>query len=219
MKSLSLTSPLVITIIGHPGSGKSFFARQFAEMFGAPLVSPDFLRHSLVPESSYSQEEDDAIHALSLYMLEELLKTKKTILLDGGANTRATRQEIKRLTSKHGYGYLVVWVQTDEPTSRGRATKRSAKRAGDALNSSMDSDTFTSLAKQLAPPHHSESSIVISGKHTFATQARVVLKKLVKPRDETPLDSQANAHVHAKSSPISSHDIRPNRRGINVSQG
>ena len=47
MKSLSLAKPLVLVVIGLPGAGKSFFARQFSETFGAPMVSGDRIRHVL----------------------------------------------------------------------------------------------------------------------------------------------------------------------------
>lgn len=214
MKSLSLSRPLVIMVIGLPGSGKSFFARQFAEMFGAPLVSTDFVRNALFSESEYSAREDALVGALTHNEIAELLKTHKTVIVDGGVNSRANRTAIERMAHKYGYGKLTVWVQTDEPTSLSRSAKRSDKRKGDELNTSMDPRAFERYKKQFSVPTVSENVIVISGKHTYATQARVVLKKLVAPRDTVTVKREPETrHVAIKSE---QSDVQPRRRNVTI---
>lgn len=215
MKSLSLSRPLVIMVIGLPGSGKSFFARQFADMFGAPLVSTDFVRHALFSEAEYSPREDALVGAITHNETAELLKTNKTLIIDGGVNSRASRTIIERLAHKHGYGKLIIWVQTDEPTSQARAAKRSDKRKNDELNSSMDMKAFERYKKQFSVPTPSENVIVISGKHTYATQARVILKKLVSPRDTVAPERENHArHVTIKTE--ESTDVQPRRRNVTI---
>lgn len=215
MKSLSLTRPLVIMVIGLPGSGKSFFARQFADMFGAPLVSTDFIRHTLFPESKHTVEEEAYVQILAQNQLAELLKTGKTILLDGGTNTRAQRSLVEREAKNHGYGTLTVWAQTDEPTTIARSLKRNAKRQADALNSPLSAETYKRLKKQFSAPSKYENVVVISGKHTYTTQARVVLKKLVAPRD-TVLVGRPNdpSRIDIKSGPDT--DVQPRRHNVTI---
>jgi predicted kinase len=215
MKSLSLSRPLVITLIGLPGSGKSFFARQFADMFGAPLVSVDHIRHTISPDSHYNPQEDLLINELAHSQIVELLKTGKTFLIDGGLNHRPSRLAVERLASKNGYGKLTIWVQTDEPTSISRSMRRSDKRPTDALNAPMDSDMFMRYKKQFTVPSPSENVIVISGKHTFATQARVVLKKLVSPRD-TAVTVRQGIPPRDKPQPDQSSDAEPRRRTVQI---
>lgn len=185
MKSLSLSRPVILIMIGTPGSGKSFFARQFAETFNVPLVSYDGIRSTLFETPKFDREQESFINTIAYQQLIELLKTEKTILLDGGHNVRADRHALAKRALKAGYDTLTIWVQTDEPTSMYRATKRSDKRAGDAYNASISADQFKSLSRQLTPPSPQEPHIVISGKHTYATQAKAVLKKLVAPRQLT----------------------------------
>lgn len=215
MKSLSLSRPLVIMVIGLPGSGKSFFARQFAEMFAAPLVSSDFVRHAVSPESQFNAAEDALVTSLTQHTVEELLKTGKTFLIDGGLNNRTSRHTISRDAKRYGYGILTIWVQTDEPTSLSRSSRRSDKRQADALNAAMSRDEFERYRKQFTIPSASENIVVISGKHTFTTQARVVLKKLVAPR-EIPISHDRDRLVRDNQTPPKPHDIQPRRRNVPI---
>ncbi len=219
MKSLSLSRPLVIMIIGLPGSGKSFFGRQFAEMFGAPIVSTDFVRSTISPESTHNLNEDAVVSTLVNNEITELMKTKKTFIIDGSMNTRTARFAVERAALSKGYGKLTVWVQTDEPTSLARSTKRNQKRTGDLLNASMTIESFERYKKQFSMPHRSENIVVISGKHTFTTQARIILKKLVAPSDVTPAhpeqnDTKSQAAPETKVEPR--HDIQPRRHNVTI---
>lgn len=216
MKSLSLSRPLVIMVIGLPGSGKSFFARQFADMFGAPLVSVDYVRHTISPDSVYTTEEDSYVNALAINQIAELCKTGKTFIVDGGLNHRTARLTVERMATKHGYGKLTIWVQTDEPTSLSRSLKRNAKRATDELNASMDRAAFARYRKMFSIPTPVENIVVISGKHTFATQARVVLKKLVSPRDTIAVSRPHDSSPRAEIKPEKQSDVQPRRRNVTI---
>lgn len=199
-------------VIGLPGSGKSFFARQFAEMFNAPLVSIDYIRNALFATTQYTADEDTLIGSLTSYEVAELMKTQKTFIIDGGLNNRAARLAVEKVAVKSGYGKLIIWIQTDEPTSLVRSTKRSPKRAGDALNVSMDPRAFERYKKQFNVPTISEDAIVISGKHTYATQARVVLKKLVAPREINTTSDVQRPLIKTEEDP----DVQPRRRSVTI---
>lgn len=196
MKSLSLARPLVLIMIGVPGAGKSFFARQFADTFNAPLVSEDYIRASIFENPGYNREENSLVQAIFLQQITELLKTQRTFLIDGGMNARAERYELKKQVHDRGYGTLTIWVQTDEATSRFRSTRRSTRRRGDAYNQSLSEQQFSHLAKRLAGPSAQEDYVVISGKHTYATQARAVLKKIVTPRETAASHQEPSRQVH-----------------------
>lgn len=193
MKSLSLTKPQVLIIIGLPGSGKSFFARQFSETFSAPVVSYDQIRHGIFEQASYDKNELSTIQRIADYQLNELLKTQKTVIFDGGGDTRSQRMDLRKRVRGAGYDTLLIWVQTDSATARYRSMKRSSRRIDDQYNQSLSAQQYEYLAKRFTAPISSESSVVVSGKHTYPTQAKVVLKKLVIPREE-----QANSRLATK---------------------
>ena len=207
MKSLSLTKPLVLMVIGIPGAGKSFFTRQFSDTFGAPLVSYDMLRTELYAEEPYDKQQVEIVSKIANIQVIELLKTKKTIIVDGLGDTRKERLDIRKIASEADYDTLIVWVQTDNATAEYRSLKRSKRRKDDEFNVSLSHEQFTTLEKRFTPPSDSDKYIVISGKHTYATQAKIVLKKLVAPR-ESSLTNQDNLARGAVSSDT------PARRGV-----
>ncbi len=171
MKSLRLSRPHAIMMVGIPGSGKTYFAEQFAATFGAPYIN-----------SSYYQalaKDEEAAEALIAMTLAEITKTKQTFIFEGYSDSRVRRTEFARLMSSKGYKPLIIWVQTDEATSRNRALKAH----------SLAADAFTAILSKFSAPHPLEKPIVISGKHTYASQARVVLSRLsaeARPADDAP---------------------------------
>lgn len=175
MKSLSLSQPHVIIMTGIPGSGKSFFAEKFADTFHAPYVS-----QTKVAQLANINETDAT--NVTIYQLQELFKTKQPIVFDGASNTRAERLELARLARKAGYETLFVWVQTDLATAKGRSTKE----LKDKTSPTLPADEFDRRVKRFTAPNAIEKPMVISGKHTYASQAKVVLKKLSAPRASTP---------------------------------
>ena len=211
MKPLSLSRPLVIMMLGVPGAGKSFFARQFSDTFGAPVVSIDRLRYELFAESEYSKDEEVIVDRVATLQIEELVKTSKTFIVDGVIGTRVNRANIEKMAKQNGYGTLIIWVQTDPQTTKVRSLKRNPKRPFNEYNVSLSPEVYEKLARRVSPPLPREPYIVISGKHTYATQAKIVLKKLVSPHNEsTDVAHEEQLRTDTR------HAIPPTRRSVNV---
>ncbi len=164
MKSLSLSLPHIIAMVGLPGSGKTHFAEQFAETFAAPFLNAD----QFVQLGGDSEATNDAV----LKVLTEMMKTKQTIIFEGATERRIERSELMKQARAKGYKVLFVWVQTDPLTTQQRALKN------------MSADEFEQRSKRFSAPHDLEPSVVISGRHTYSTQARTLLKKLTEARSQ-----------------------------------
>ena len=160
MKSLQLSRPHAIMMVGIPGSGKTQFAEQFAEMFGAPYID------SLVLESN--SRDEAAASKLIGYTLGQLAKTKSTFIFEGNSDSRVRRTEFSAWAKSKGYTPLFIWTQTDAATALDRTLR----------SKSLTKEEFAQTVKAFSPPHASEKAVVISGKHTYASQAKVVLKRL-----------------------------------------
>ena len=168
MKSLRLSQPHMIAVVGIPGSGKTFFAEKFAKTFHAPYVSDQKL-------VDLGVDDPDAIAGVTDYQINELLKTKQSIILEIPINTRVARAKLSKLAEKAGYQTLFVWVQTDPATAKSRSLK---------ANKNLSNEEYDQQLKHFKPLAQAEKPLVISGKHTYATQAKVVLTKISAPRTE-----------------------------------
>jgi predicted kinase len=187
MKSLSLSQPHLLIMVGLPGSGKSFFAEKFSEMFRAPYVNYDKI-------AEISKDNDLSAKYMA-HFLHELFKTGHTIIVDGLADTRTQRAELKHLAHTAGYKPLYIWVQTDEATAKARKLKA---LKGDRHGAEYEYDK---LASSFAVPVATERPfVVISGKHTYATQAKAVLKNLATPRASSPKDITPERDRHQQAS-------------------
>jgi predicted kinase len=171
--------PHLIIMVGIPSSGKSFFAEHFAETFKAPIVSYDILRKEFFSNPTFSADEDEIIRKVSNYVLSEFLKTKKTVIFEGETELRSYRFEIAKGARAAGYEPLFIWVQTETTTARKRATKPSLEKPA------ITTEDFDRKLKKFNPPNKNEKFIVISGKHTYPSQLKIVLKHLIQPQSNT----------------------------------
>ena len=176
MKPTVASKPHIIVTVGIPGSGKSYFAEYFAKNFKAPIVSIDKLREKVFDKPTFSREEDNIVNQAATYMLDEVLKTGRTIIYDGRTDSRTDRDLIARKSRAAGYEPLFVWVQTEVPTAKKRAVK--SKFSKKVL---MSEEQFNTKVSKFSNPHPNEKFVVISGKHTNASQLRIVLKHLIDP--------------------------------------
>ena len=188
MKSLRLARPHAIMMVGIPGSGKSFFAAKFASTFGAPYID------SLAIESH--AKDPTAAGVLIAMVVNEIAKTNQTFVFEGNSDTRVRRTEFARWARSKGYQPLFVWVQVDEATGRARTMK----------TNHLSKDEFEAIMRDFSAPHADEKPVVISGKHTYASQAKVVLSHL--SRESHPDDTA--------SRPVMPTQSRPSSRTITV---
>jgi predicted kinase len=157
----------MLVVVGIPGSGKTFFASQFSETFNSPYIDYGYYRR-------VAGDAKSGTH-LAGYSLLQIMKAKQTVVLEGRGATAADRQEIVQVAHKAGYNVLYIWVQTDPDASEDRAlTSKVAPISITDFNRQLKE--FQSLGEK-------ENYVVISGKHTYASQARVVLKRLVDARE------------------------------------
>jgi predicted kinase len=179
---------------GVPGSGKTFFAEKFAETFRAPYVSYETIARMC------GGNDPEVPRDLFYYQLEELLKTQQTIIIEGLSDTRTERTELGRRARGAGYVPLLLWVQTDPVAAKTRTIRVTKNKP----NRTLTPAEYDQHAKRFTQPNAIEKPVVISGKHTYATQAKVILKKLSAPRSE----------ISAHTTPIAIRE--PGRRNITV---
>lgn len=165
MKPLQLNRPHAIMMVGLPGSGKTFFASHFADTFGAPYIDAQAL-------TTLAKDTASATKLITMFV-SEVIRTGQTFIFEGDTSSRTLRTEFAQFARANGYQPLIVWVQVDQKTAADRSVKLAK----------LDKVSFEKSLKTFSAPHPSEKPVVISGKHTYASQVKTVLAHLT--RDTT----------------------------------
>jgi len=184
MKPLTPTTPHVIILVGIPGAGKTTFAEHFAKTFHAPYINTAALQ----TKAGISSEAAIKITEL---LFEELLKTGRTFVYEGPTGSKEERLALAKYVAKAGYKHLLVWVQTEPLEAKRRAL---SKQKIDRISSEVFDHIYTAFSGPIA----AEKPVVISGKHTYVTQLRAVLKRLSVARPATAATTTATPPATAQ---------------------
>lgn len=152
--------PRAILVFGAPGSGKSTFSERFSKKFHAAFFDLGEL-----------ERENQLDRNTTLFVLEQIARTKVTLVIEGILDTEQERTEVRNVLRRAGYNPSLVWIQTDVQTIRQRLKlkNRSASKAKAEYDTRIEG---------MEAPSEIEAPIVLSGKHTFETQLRHVLTQL-----------------------------------------
>lgn len=189
MKSLQLSRPYLLLAIGIPGAGKSAFASKFAQTFNTPFIDYVELAGLVKDEKTFTKVAD--------YVMKQLLLTKNTIVLDGLGDKAADRKQLIEIAQKNGYTPLFIWVQTEPSTAEQRVARGKGAK--------MTIEQFDNGILQFQNPTKGEPVLVISGRHTYASQARAVLKRLASDR---PVDESSRIPTPPRPIPAPGRFIR-----------
>ena len=173
-----MTPPLLILVIGYPGAGKTFFSRQLAEQYNLPRISEDAIRFELFEKPQFNAQEADIISRVQDITLQEVLKTERTVIVEGTNLRTSERNHIYSLAQSNGYRTITVWLQTDLQTSAFRAKKRDRRNPDSKYAFAIDMPTFEKFRSSLQRPSDKENFVVISGKHAYQSQSLTLLKKI-----------------------------------------
>ena len=154
--------PRAILVFGAPCSGKTTFCEKFSQRFKAPYYNLSALRD----EADFTEKQ---IHTV----LEVIARAGQNIVIEGGLDTEAERNAVRKLLKSCGYTPALIWIQTDINTIKARLKTK----LGSTAKAKEEYDTRVGA---MEAPSDAERSIVLSGKHTFETQIAHVLPRLVK---------------------------------------
>ena len=152
--------PRVLLVFGAPCSGKTTFSEKFAKKFGLAYYNLE----DLEKENNFTRENVLTILAL-------IARTQQTFIIEGGLKTEEQRNEIRNLLTQSGYIPSLIWIQTDASTIRMRLKAR-------FKSVSKAKQVYEEAVKEIEAPTDEEKPIILSGKHTFETQARHVVTGL-----------------------------------------
>ncbi|MBM3156897.1 MAG: ATP-binding protein [Chloroflexi bacterium] len=116
--------PVLIIVSGLPGTGKSYFSRKLAEQLPSVIVESDALRKELFPVPVYSAEESQRLFSACYHLIEELLSSSISVILDATNLVEYHREFLYRIAERLKIKLIIVWVQAPKELVRQRLQGR-----------------------------------------------------------------------------------------------
>jgi predicted kinase len=178
MSKIQPTKPFLLLFYGYPGSGKTYFARQFCENVEAAHLQADRIRLELFEHPRYDTQENKSINQIMNYMAGEFLTAGMSVAYDANALRAKQRRILYDLAKRNRAVPLLVWFQMNREVAFSRNVQRDRRRADDKYAAAIDRTSFEDLSGNMQNPSASEAYAVISGKHPFKMQQSAVMGKL-----------------------------------------
>lgn len=109
----------VIIFRGLPGTGKTFLIRKLIQRVdNLVIISRDEIRLKVFKNPTYTQDEKKQLLSIMLFMVEENLLAKKSVVIDG--MTFATKESIEpfsKIAQKHNISIKIIECFCSEETS------------------------------------------------------------------------------------------------------
>lgn len=177
MNKVMLSKPVLICLYGFPGSGKSYVARNIAEVIQSVHVSGDRIRSELFENPRYDAQENAIVNHLMNYMCEEFLNAGVSVVYDTNAIRVGQRRKLRELARRHKAEYMLIWLQVDVDSAFARTQNRDRRTSDDRYAEPQTRATYDKQIAGMQNPQ-AEDYLVISGKHTFATQKSAIINRL-----------------------------------------
>lgn len=176
MPKVTPNKPFLLFFYGFPGSGKTYFARQFCEHVQAAHVQADRIRHELFDEPRYDRQENTVVLQIVDYMVQEFLSAGVSVVYDMNAIRSVQRRQLRDVARKAGAEPILLWQQIDSDSALARSMKRDRRKADDKFALQPDYSVFQKIAGSMQNPTVAEDYIVLSGKHVFKAQYAAVMR-------------------------------------------
>jgi predicted kinase len=173
---------LLILMIGHPGSGKTYFTRQLAEKIHAVRFNGDHMRRAMFGEdlSNITRAENPKVFGAVDYAAQQVLKAGHSVIYDAQCNKRADREKGRGWAKEYDAQVVLVWVKTPYEVALKRGTEREElddqrRKTEEQMRASIDF-----FIEALEVPGEDEPYIVIDGTAPFEEQYEVFMRELQK---------------------------------------
>ncbi|MCX7981473.1 MAG: AAA family ATPase [Syntrophales bacterium] len=136
-------TPVLMTMVGLTGTGKTFVAQELARRLGAQLIQTDVIRKELAGlppeehryepfgEGIYSPEMSRRTYEEARRRAEEALRKGKSVILDATHTRDSEREEALKIARRYGASFYLLNCHCPEETVKTRLSERLG-RVGEA---------------------------------------------------------------------------------------
>ena len=126
----NIAHPVLIIMVGLPGSGKSYFVSQLVHQIPAVILESDYLRKILIKRPIYSPKEHFRVFGAIHTLTREFLEAKYHVILDATNLNEEYRQPLLKIAEETNAKSIIVHMATSREVAQNRLTKRIAEQEG-----------------------------------------------------------------------------------------
>ena len=116
--------PVLIAVVGLPGTGKSYFCGRLAERLPFVVLESDALRKVLFPSPSYNPQESTQLFQAIHLLIEKLLRKGIPLILDATNLSEKHREHLYSIADRLGIKLILVRVDAPPEVVYERLTRR-----------------------------------------------------------------------------------------------
>ncbi len=119
-----VAEPAFITVIGLPGTGKSYFCSKLAKRLPLIILESDALRKALFSPPSYSPSESSRLFRAIHLLIERLLRKGYSLILDATNLSERYREYLYSIAGRLDVRLVLVRVEAPPQVVRERLKSR-----------------------------------------------------------------------------------------------
>lgn len=121
--------PVVVALMGLPGSGKTTIAERLARERDLSVVSRDAIRAAMFRPCAFTDREKQAAYQALLFAVAACLDLGRSCLVDGMPFSRAGEvDDVRRIAQKAGAAFLPVFLDCPVEVAKARAARDIAEQ-------------------------------------------------------------------------------------------
>ncbi|MCX6812581.1 MAG: ATP-binding protein [Candidatus Berkelbacteria bacterium] len=174
------SEPLLIVLMGLPGTGKSYLSDYLNKKYSFTILSGENITYSIFGTEKCSGSQFKEAYEILHYLAVELLKKKNNIVIDGTNLKYEFRRQIYK-TANNLSKKVLIYLYTSDAT----ALKRANSRGEDYNDSKMilskcSPETFQEFTRQLESPNKHEAHFKIKSDDKLFENIDSIIKNILK---------------------------------------
>ena len=172
-------------LLGHPGSGKTYFTQQLATTIGAVRINADATRVSALGSIEKAMEFekqtgllDSIVFKMLDYVTLQILQSGNSVICDYQHNNKAHRSNRAAFAKQHDAIPVIVWVQAPRDIAIQRGTERDECLDQRKHSKEMMEELISRWSTLFEHPDTDENLITIDGTVPFVEQHRSFFEQL-----------------------------------------
>jgi predicted kinase len=137
--------PMIIAVLGLPGSGKSYFAEKLSDRVGAVYLNSDQTRNDLGARGKYTAEDKLFIYRVMAEKAGQVLDAGKHVVVDATFYKQDMIDQFKELAKTYASSVWFIKIEADEDLIKSRLAKP-------RTHSEADYNVYRKIKQQFEEP-------------------------------------------------------------------